>query len=285
MMARLTHLVRFYIKAYKRLEIRNKAASLSYYTIVSIFPMILILAALSGYFLEKAEAINLLKTFFNSTLPYHSEVLLRNAQALFVKKKTISWFGIAALIISAQILFVNFEKIVNGLLHTDKERNFLIRRLLFIFWLLALVFLLFSPVVYEMFSGWVGQFGFNFTKYLWWLSRSGFLFLGFFLFMVVMLILPTKRVHPKRLFVGGIGFSVIMQLGKVLFKWYVYKNFDRYNLIYGSLSSVVLVVLWIFYFYNFFLFFVYWVGRDRDPVYTEVKQGVKDSNGSKNQNT
>jgi len=266
---RLYHKVHFFVRAYRRLEIMNKAASLSFYTIISVFPMMLILAALSSYFFSQAVMVEILSDFVKETLPYQSDLIMQNLTALFVKKKVFSWFGVGALIVSAQILYVNFEKIVNGLLHTSKQRHFLMTRLFFIFWIMGVVFVLFAPVIFELIASWFLTFGIDLRPLSRFFVRGGFVLVGFLVFTVVMLILPTKRVHFKRLFTAGLCFALTLQLGKIIFKWFTYRNFDRYNLIYGSLSSMVLVILWIFYFYNMFLFFVYWVGRDRDPQYAQ----------------
>lgn len=270
-MKHLYFLIKFYIRSYRRLEIMNKAASLSYYTFISVFPMMLILAAISSQVISNTFMLDAITRFVHDALPYQSDLIMQNLSALFTKKRAFSWFGAIALLVTAQILFINFEKIVNGLLHTTKKRNFLMTRVLFVFWLLGTVFVLFAPVVFEIIATWVANFGFETKTVALFFSRGGFVLVGFLVFFMVMLILPTKRVHVKRLFYGAIGFALTLQLGKFVFKWFTLRNFDRYNFIYGSLSSMVLVTLWIFYFYNMFLFFVYWVGRDRDPVYVERK--------------
>jgi len=267
----LFFLIKFYIRSYRRLEIMNKAASLSYYTFISVFPMMLILAALSGHFISNTFMLEAFTRFVQDALPYQSDLIMQNLSALFTKKKAFSWFGAIALLVTAQILFVNFEKIVNGLLHTTKKRNFFMTRVLFLIWLVSVVFVLFAPVIFEIIATWVATLGFQTETVALFFSRGGFVLVGFIVFFLVMLIMPTKRVNMKRLAYGAIAFALTLQLGKFVFKWFTLRNFDRYNLIYGSLSSMVLVTLWIFYFYNMFLFFVYWVGRDRDPVYIERK--------------
>lgn len=271
-MRSLYHNFKYYYRAWRRLEIMNKAASLSFYTIISVFPMILILAALSSYFLSKGVMLEAITAFVKETLPYRSGMIMQNLSALLTQKQVVSWFGIIMLIISAQVLYVNFEKIVNTLLHTGKERHFLITRLLFVFWILGVVLVLLTPIIFEVIAGWIAQFGLPTKALSRFFVRGGFLLLGFLVFIVVMLILPTKRVHLKRLILGGIYFAVTLQVGKIGFKWFTFHNFDRYNLVYGSLSTMVLVTLWIFYFYNFFLFFVYWVGRERDPEYAKRRR-------------
>lgn len=249
----------------------SKAAALSYYTIISIFPMILIGATILSQFFSQSVMLETLMKVLEETLPYHSELLVKNVATLLAKRKSFSWFGAIALLISAQILYVHFGKTVNRLIHAEKPRNFLLNRFLFLGWLLGIIVVLLAPVYIELaastFEGWgwripvLGRF----------FARGGFVFMGFLIFLVVMLVMPTRRIDLKRLFYGGLFFALTLQGGKMIFKWMTLRQVDRYNLVYGSLSSMVLVTLWIFYFYNLLLFFVYWAARDHDPIYKESK--------------
>ena len=247
----------------------NKAASLSFYTFISIFPMLLLLAIFFSRFFLGSVLLQSLTAFVEEALPYQSDLIIQNMTALFTQKKVFSWFGVIVLIFSAQVLYLNFTRMVNGLLHTARQRHFLINRLFFLIWLMGTVFVLFSPVIFEVITSWIVTLGFDVRVYSRFFIRGGFVLVGVIVFWVVMLIMPTHRVNFNRLFMGSVGFAVTLQLGKIIFKWFTFRNIDRYNVIYGSLSSMVLITLWIFYFYNMFLFFVYWVGRDRDPVYIE----------------
>ncbi len=245
----------------------NKAASLSFYTMIAVFPMILLLATVSGYFISQQVIQDSLTRFIQETLPYQSDLVMQNMFALIKKKRAFGWFSLIALMFSAHMLFINFERIVNNLLHTDKRRHFLVTRFLFLAWLIGLVFILFTPVSIELIAGWLSTIDTNLHHYAKFFSRGGFVVLGFFIFWSAMMTMPTRRINFKRLFWGALSFSLTLQLGKFFYKWFTLTYFGRYNLIYGSLSSLVLMTLWILYFYNIFLFFIYWVGRHRDPHY------------------
>jgi membrane protein len=264
--------IRFYFRAYQRLEIMNKAASLSFYTIISIFPTVLILATLSSYLFDQATTTKLVTDFLQEVLPYQSELILSNIQTLMVKRNAFSWVGLIGLLVTAQILYVNFEKIVNNLLHADKTRNYFLTRLLFFVWMLGIVFMQFVPVAFEVVNNWLSlYFDVKGDQVIHFFSKSGFMIFGFIVFWVMMTVLPTRRIQIKRLVMGAFSFTLILQLGKLLFKGITLYNLDRYNLIYGSLSSMILGALWVFYFYNIFLFHVYWVGRHADPHYLEQR--------------
>lgn len=267
----LGHDLHFYYHAVRRLELYNKAASLSYYTIISIFPMILLLIAVSNYVLPPQQTLASLTRLLEEMLPLHSELIMTNLQSLLQKRNGFTWFGLASLLVSAQILYVNMEKIINRILHIDKRRNFFLTRLFFFIWLFGMVFVLFTPFILELVSSFMTFFGLPPTFLGSISARGGFLIIGFLIFCLMMFILPTQRIPWRRVVSGAGLFALTLQLGKFLFKKIMLRNLVRYNLIYGSLSSIVLGLLWVFYFYNMFLFFVYWTGRTKDPQYVERK--------------
>lgn len=263
--------IRYYYRAYKRLELMNKAASLSFYTLVSIFPMVLLLVGLLGHFFSPETLERATLYFIQEVVPYESELVWSNLRSLFGKKLAFSWFGGIALFLSAQMLYVNMEKLINGILHTTKQRHFLLTRLFFILWLLGMVSAILAPVIIEMVGARLAGLGLDISVIGKMSARGGFMLIAFLVFCLVVTILPTRRLHPKRIALGALLFAITVQIGKLGFKWFTLHNFDRYNLVYGSLSSLVLGTLWIFYFYNMFLFFIYWVGREHDPLHHRHK--------------
>lgn len=263
--------IRYYYRAYKRLELMNKAASLSFYTLISIFPMVLLLAALLGHFFSSETLERETLHFIQEVVPYESELVWKNLHSLFGKKLAFSWFGGITFFVSAQMLYVNMEKLINGILHATKTRHFLLTRLFFILWLLGMVSAILAPVIIEMVGARLTGLGLDISVIGKMSARGGFMLIAFLVFCLVVTILPTRRLHPRRVVLGALLFAITVQFGKSGFKWFTLHNFDRYNLIYGSLSSLVLGTLWIFYFYNMFLFFIYWAGREHDPLHHRHK--------------
>lgn len=264
--------IAFYVKAYRRLELMNRAAGLSFYTIVSIFPLILVVTTVLSL-LAPADTWQLqLKALIQDTLPFESQLLMTNIDALFSKKLTLSWIGILGLFISSQMLYVNLERIINSILHTQANRNFVITRLFFFVWLIGMVMILFAPVIVGLVAQIFASLSIDVAAITRFSGHISFLLSGFFMFCLILFVLPTRRLRFTRVLSGGILFAITLQIGKVIFKAISFQSVSRYNLVYGSLSSTMLVMFWIFYFYNMFLFFVYWAGRKNDPHYLRTKK-------------
>lgn len=266
MLSKLYKTARHLSRAYKHLELMSRSASLSFYTMISIFPMIMVLVSITTQLFPESHLEVKLLEILNDVLPFEAPLVAGNIKSLFHKNFTLSGFGIVALLVSSQLLYVNFERIINAILHTGRSRNFILTRLISFIWLLAMLFILFSPVLVDMVGYMFRRVGLPLPVLSWIPLRTGYLFSGFLMFVLILLIMPTRRVNFRRVLWGGAVFTVALQLGKILFKLFVQNNLSRYDLVYGSLSSLMIIMIWVFYFYNLLLITVYWAGRREDPL-------------------
>ncbi len=254
--------LRFYTKAYRRLEIMAQSAALSYFTVISFFPLFLVMTSILGQVIPGEYLQKLVSEFFHNIFPYSSELVERNLMSLFSKKAKFGVVGAVSLVIAAQLLFVNLERMVNRLLHSKVIRPQAKTRLMFVMWLFAVLAMLLAPVVIETFLHLLTlQNVVDVTPWLPAVGTSGFLVTSFLFFLFVGYVLPTQRLSLKQVAVFALIFAGSLQIGKMGYRSIVAVNMDRYNLIYGSLSSLILMSLWIFYFYNVLLFVVYLMGR------------------------
>ncbi|MBM4315050.1 MAG: YihY/virulence factor BrkB family protein [Deltaproteobacteria bacterium] len=66
------------------------------------------------------------------------------------------------------------------------------------------------------------------------------------LFFLVYKIIPDKDVHFKSALQAALFTSLLWEIAKHLFTWYVV-NLAAYSIVYGSLSTLVVFVVWVYY--------------------------------------
>ena len=66
------------------------------------------------------------------------------------------------------------------------------------------------------------------------------------IFFLIYKIIPNKMVHFKSALKAALFASILWELAKHLFAWYV-ANIATYSIFYGSLSALVVFVLWVYY--------------------------------------
>lgn len=263
-MKRLVLLGKGYWDTYVRKDFTNKSASLSFYTIISIFPIVLVLTTFLGHFVRQdvliRETMRLIEQFF----PFQNPMIFKTLEALFAKRRTFSWFGGLALLFSSRLLYLNLERIVNELLETGRKRNYLFRRLFFFVWLIGTMLVLLTPLLLGAVRKTLSVFDLFVPAAF--ASKGIFLLSSFLMFFCVVAIVPTRRIAMKRMVMGSLIFAGGLLLGQMGFKTFTARSVAQYNLVYGSLASVILGAVWIFYFYQMFLILIYWTGRHHDGI-------------------
>ncbi|MCJ7715488.1 MAG: YihY/virulence factor BrkB family protein, partial [Anaerolineales bacterium] len=95
-----------------------------------------------------------------------------------------------------------------------------------------------------LFNSWLWNFG---AKLMYWV-------VPFLFFYSLYRIIPMGRVPIKAAGFSALGITIIWRLASNGFQWYLGSGFARYEVIFGSLSAIVVLLLWI-YISSLILFF------------------------------
>lgn len=263
-MKRIYTELRHIFSQYRKMDCFNLAAALSFYFILSLLPIFLIVISLVGHYVgQSADLLQKVTSLMESISPMLKGNFLQNLQNIVTQKTAFGGIGVLFLLSVVYFLFSNLERTMNRLLHSKDKRHFLLTRLLFIVFLMGLAFLLSVPSMMNFVqailsrSGFSIDFGFALTGGVWLFVFS------WVAFVMLILLIPSKKVEFKNAFMGGFIFALLIQLARWLFSLFTLGFFDRYNLIYGSLTTLILGALWIFYFSNILLLCVLWVGEQQ----------------------
>lgn len=240
----------------------NQAAAIALYAVLSIIPfLILTLIAVSQFFGahpgNQEQLIETVRHYY----PGFSGDLLRQLGQIEVKKHVLGWVGILSLIWLSSMIFNALETALNIIFHSKTSRNYLVSKMLaismipmgwavgiasigvaYVAALLARQPLLIKgvPFVIPLIQGGLVR------HVLPWLVTTVF-------FALVYKIIPTGRVAWRSALIGSAVFAALMEIAKVVFAWYV-SRYTRYDIIFGSLETVVILVLWVFYISTILLF-------------------------------
>ncbi|MBI4410900.1 MAG: YihY/virulence factor BrkB family protein [Deltaproteobacteria bacterium] len=247
---------------YRKHDCFNLAAALSFYAILSILPILLIVISLAGHYVGQSDIL-LEKTggLIESVVPSLKTGLVNNIKTIVEARTRSGWFGVLLLFFVAHFMFANLEHTVNRLLSAREKRHFLITRLLFLVWLMGLSFLLCVPALVNIAQTMVERWGFSLEFSRAFRGNEWFFIVSVLSFVMMILLVPTQKVPLGDAVLGGLIFGFLLQIARWLFQFYTLTYFHRYNLIYGSLTTLIIGAFWIFYFSNILLLCVLWVGE------------------------
>lgn len=226
----------------------NLAANISFGALLAIIPIGMMMVSIAGYFLGgSAEAYGRVVAMATNLLPVGRETFEANLQSILEQRGSLGIVGVGFLVFIATFLTSSIEHALDIVFKAVKRRNFFHSRLLgiaLIFW----ITLLFSlPTMAQVLEGLLARTGFNFPLSEIMAGKWFFFLVAFLAYVMTVVVIPNPKVYVRYAAVGGLFFAVGIGVAKLLFRWYMLFAIDRYNIIYGSLTAVVLLVVWIYY--------------------------------------
>ncbi len=238
-------------------DIFGRAAQLSYYFLLALFPLLLFLVTLLGYFAEAGSQLrNQLLSYLATVMPDAAITLVRTtldeiSQARGGGKLSL---GILAALWAASNGMGAISDTLNVAYAVKEDRPWWKVRLVAIFLtitvslfiIIALAIVFFGGTLGEQFAGHFG-FGAAFTtvwKVLQWPIALLFLLT---MFDLIYYFAPNFRRAKLRLCSPGAATAVVLWL-LVSFSFKLYLHFfNSYSVTYGSLGALIVLMLW-FYF-------------------------------------
>jgi membrane protein len=233
------------------------AAALSYYTLLSLAPLVLVAVALAGLVFERAAVEGKLVTEMNLLVgPEGSEVVktvLRHARDR--EKGALSvMVGIAVLVLGATTVFVQLQNSLNRIWKVESPHAsvlwvFVKERLLSLAMVLAVGFLLLVSLIvsaaiaafHETALGGLSDV----AVVLEGLNVLVSLVVVTLLFATIFKVLPDAPVAWRDVWVGAIITAALFTIGKSLIGLYLGRT--SIGSPYGAAGSLVVMTVWVFY--------------------------------------
>lgn len=224
----------------------HMAAGVAYYAVLSLFPLILGLISVLGFFLPSETVQEELFDFFRTNLPESIDVLERNIEGVIQLRGPLGLLSLLGLLWSGSAMFGAISRAINRASNIRQERPFLIRKLHDVLMALSMgILLLLSLGMTSIFtilshtslplSGAI----INFAAILLALLVNGAIFL------LMYKLIPNVKTYWRYVWPGAVLAAFLFEVAKIMFLLYL-SHFANYELIYGSVGSVIVLLLWIY---------------------------------------
>jgi membrane protein len=249
------------IDSFKRFDMSNGlklSAALSYYTVFSICPLLIVIISLAGIFIPRddveGKVYREISGLVGSDTALQIQDIIRKTQESN-HGKLGGIIGTIILIIGASGVFSEIQSSINYIwsIPPAKKKAFLvavIRKLISFSLLIAVTFLLMvsltanalvdllSERLENMFSGSILNMFYILNMILIVLVIS-------FMFTLIFKILPHSTLSWKHACVGAIVTSVFFLFGKFIIGFYL--GHSKIGATFGTTASIVILMLWIYY--------------------------------------
>lgn len=232
------------------------AASISYYTLFSIGPMITIVIWLLGI-IFKQEAVDgqvyaLLQNMVNESVAKLVQEMVIKAGEQTRQGLWATSLGLVITLYSAASIVVQMKEVLDKIWHRKHEHNKATLAKKYLLGLAGIfgigLILLMSGLMSALVSV-LGQTFFvilPFTKMIVRLANHVVVFISISLFLAAMFkYLPNMRLRWKAVIPGALFTTTLFLIGKVIFGWYMATQ--TLGSMYGAASSFVVFIMWVYF--------------------------------------
>ena len=263
------------VQGFTKDRVPKMAASLSYYTIFSITPLlVIIITILTKVFQQEAfegRLYNELAGLVGTESAMQIQTFVANSN--LSGKSTIALIiGIVSLIMGATFVFIEIQDSINQIWKVKAVKRkgivkMLIDRLVSFSLVVTIGFLLLVSLSLSVLTTEIGNAVARYLpagKTVLLLVINNLITLAVItaLFLIIFRVLPDAKIKWKSALVGSVFTAILFMVGKYAIEFYIAQSDP--GKVYGAASSVVILLLWVYY-----TAFILYFGAEFTQVYSE----------------
>jgi membrane protein len=230
------------------------SASIAYYALFSLFPLLLLLVAVLGFVLVTIPSPGQVVGFIAQALPISRSFLEENLTQILQNRGASGVLGLIGLFWSASSVFLTLSRNINRAWPMASARNFFQGRLVALAMVLILtVLLIMSVLISSLFSllplleiPILGSVSIYDTLLWRFLRRLVPWVFAFLIFIGMYRWLPNTHVRWREAFWGALAATITWELLLWGFSRFISSGIVRYELVYGSLGTLIGLMIWIY---------------------------------------
>lgn len=245
----------------------QSAASISYYTLLSAFPLLLFMVIFLSYFLDVTVIQQQIINALQNILPGTETLVIENLQTILVNRGQTSLFASVMLLWSGSGAFNGIISNIQKAWPETRGRGYFINRFIAIASIILIVLVISALIMFNFvfnLSEALALFNIELNPFIQFLVRifssyvipCGLLYLiGYLLYCYI----PPVNVDRSAARIGAILFAILLRIFSFVFGMYLLSPLNRYDLVYGSVAVIVLALLYVYIVAFIVLYFAFLV--------------------------
>ena len=230
-------------------RVAEVSAGMAFYGFFSLFPLLLILVAYGGSFIESAEAQTQILELLVSIFPFSGELIERNIEQVLNIRGSVSTLSTIALAWSGSSIFAILARNINCAWTNARRRPFITRRLMSLLILVILIVVMVLLLTANTLTRLLPEDLNGAAQVLMQMRYFSHVLLWIMIFVTLLTLyrwIPNTDVTWVEGAWGGLVASTGIEVATWGFSWYIRNGFINYSLVYGSLGAVAALLFWIY---------------------------------------
>jgi len=234
------------------------SAALSYYTIFSVGPVLVIIISLAGIFFGheavEGEVYAQINGLVGNSAAIQIQEIIQNIEQSRLSTSG-AVLGLVVLLVGATGIFTEIQDSINFIWSIKAKPKkgflrFLFNRLISFSLIVSIGFLLLVTLIInalvELLHDRLTAIFDEASVYIFTVINYGILLVVItILFAVIFKVLPDAKVHWKDALVGAVFTAILFLIGKFLIGFYL--RYSSIGVTYGAAASIMLIMVWVYY--------------------------------------
>ena len=254
------------------------SAGVAYYSVFSVFPLLLGLLAISGTVFTSITLQEQFLDYVTESMPGSEEFVSKNIEELVRFRGALGIGAILGLLWSGSSAFGAMSRAINRAWDVDKDRPFYVAKTLHIIIALGvgILFLLssFASVAIELLSNYSRDLGLPGHEFFLDFGLGNLMLkavpwaITLAVFLLLYRFVPNCKTYWRYVWTGAVVAAILFEASKGIFMWYLV-NVANYELIYGSVASMMVLLFW-----AYVSAFILILGAEISSEYGRMRNGV-----------
>jgi YihY family inner membrane protein len=229
------------------------AAAMAFYAFFSLFPLLLLLIGITSFWLDNEIAFQKIVLLVEQVLPTAEDLIETNLREMVQMRNASGSIGMIGYLWASTSFFTVLSRNLNAAQHAPIRNDLQNRAIAILIVILLTVFfglaLLSSTVVnvlpkFELIL-WDGR---SLQEIFLWenLLQIIPIVASFLFFVILYRYVPGKKVRMKSVLITSACTSLGWELASRIFSWLLNLGFIRYEVIYGSIGTILALMFWIY---------------------------------------
>ena len=234
-------------------DANHLAAGVAYYSIFGVFPFLLGMMVISGLFLQAEVIQRKLLEFVVGNLPGSDHLIASNIVFIDSHRGELIVLAVVGVLWSSSSVYGAINRLINRAWGNYRGQPFHVNRiehllflcffgLYFFFWL-AVTSVTQILLDLDMQTAW--QPVIRDSEFFTLLIRSSSWIVTAVGFLLLYRFLPNCNVRWEHVWLGTLVASLLFELGKELFTFYL-QHYSQYDVLYGSIASTIVLLFWVY---------------------------------------
>jgi membrane protein len=242
-------ILRYAVERFSALRGVEGSASIAFFTIFGLPPLLIVLVSVASYYLEIPDIQDQIIQFIREIIPIPPDLIIEFLEGVLNQRGAVGIIGLIGLAWAGSGVLMSLTANINRAWPTAKIRNVVEKRLIAFIMIGTFILFIAASSVISTIVAFFAQIDIpliNITAPVGTITDFVLFALRFALFLALYFFVPKTKVKIRAAFGAAVFASIAWEITAYGFNWYFQSGLANFNFLYGSLGTLVALMFWIY---------------------------------------